>query len=267
MAKPLAYYLVKLKHDGLLTILRRRASWYWSMIWRPLSCRTAGWMIERLGVRIRVDGAIFSARTPLIPRFEKGVMFFGGHEVEERAILGRWLIADLPVVELGGGIGVIACLTNRKLARPQDHIVVEANPEIVPLLEQNRDLNGCRFRVLNKALAYGTDAVDFGVGPRFVGSRVGGAGTTVAVEVTSLEAIAAEAGFDRISLICDIEGAEAELVERELDTLRRRVRLLIVEIHPGVIGEEAAARMVRTLEASGFVLRDRVGRNWAFTRD
>jgi FkbM family methyltransferase len=263
MAKSPAYYLDKLKQDGLLTILGRRANWYWS----ALSHQTAGWMIERLGVRIRVDGATFSARTPLIPRFEKGVMFFGGHETEEREILERWLIPDLPVVEFGGGIGVVACLTNRKLARPLDHIVVEANPEIVPLLEQNRNLNGCRFRVLNKALAYGTDTVDFGVGPRFVGGRVGGEGTTVAVEATSLETIAAEAGFDQISLICDIEGAEAELVERELDTLCRRVHLLIVEIHPAIIGEEAASRMVRALEASGFVLRDRVGRNWAFTHD
>jgi FkbM family methyltransferase len=271
MAKSLAYYLGKIEQDGLPAILRRRAGWYWSMVWGPLSHSSrpaAGWAVERLlGDRVRIDGAIFSTSSPLIAGSQKGEMFLGRHEAEERRMLKHWLRPDLPVVELGGALGVISCLTNRRLARPRDHVVVEANPGIIPLLERNRDFNGCQFRVVNKALAYGTETVAFGVNPRFTASRIGGAGTTVPVAATSLEAILAEAGFDQISLICDIEGAEAALVERELETIRRRVRLFLVEIHPPIIGEEAAARIVRTLEASGFVLRDHSGINWAFTRD
>jgi len=229
--------------------------------------RSAGWLVERLGDRVRIDGLIFSTASPLIARGLKGELLLDRHEAAERRLLERWLRTDLPVVELGGAMGVISCLTNRRLARPRDHVVVEANPGIIPLLERNRDLNGCRFRVVNKALAYDTETVAFGVNPRFTASRIGGAGTTVAVAATSLEAIVAEAEFDQISLICDIEGAEAALVERELDTLHRHVRTLLVEIHPYLIGQEAAAWINRALEGAGFALRDRAGMNWVFTRD
>jgi FkbM family methyltransferase len=147
-------------------------------------------------------------------------------------------------------------------------VVVEANPGIIPLLERNRDLNDCKFRVVNKALAYDTDMVAFGVHSSFPSSRIGyDQGTTVHVATTSLRAILEESGFDQISLICDIEGAEAALVERELETLRHQVRTLLVEIHPNLIGEEAAARIVWALEGAGFDLRERAEMNWLFTRD
>jgi FkbM family methyltransferase len=270
MAKSLAYYLGKIEREGLSAIVKRRARWYWSMVGGPIGRsgrRAAGWFVERSGDRVRIDGAVFSTRSPLIARSQKGEMLLGRHEVAERRMLERWLPADLPVIELGGGLGVVSCLANRKLARPQDHVVVEANPGIIPLLEQNRDLNRCRFRVVNKALAHDTEAIEFSVHPRFTASRIGGEGTTVSVAATSLGAILAEAGFDRVSLICDIEGAEAALVEREIEAIRSHVGALLVEIHPGIIGEEAAARIVRSLEASGLVLRDHFGINWAFARD
>jgi hypothetical protein len=57
------------------------------------------------------------------------------------------------------------------------------------------------------------------------------------------------------------------LVEREIDTLRRRVQLLLIEIHQRTIGEEETSRLTQALENSGFVLRDRYGINWVFTRE
>jgi FkbM family methyltransferase len=270
MSKSMAYYLGKIEREGLPAILARRARWYGSMVGGPLARSgrlAAGWVVERLlGDRVRIDGLAFSTASPLIARSQKGEMLFGRHEAEERRMLGRWLPPELPVVEFGGGIGVVSCLANRRLARPEQHVVVEANPGIIPVLERNRDLNGCRFRVVNKALAYDAESVAFSVHPRFTASRIGGAGATVDVAATSLERVIAAAGFDRVSLICDVEGAEAALVERELETIRGRVRTLLVEIHPAIIGAEATSRLIGALEASGFVLRDHFGINWAFAR-
>jgi FkbM family methyltransferase len=277
MVEPVGYYLGKLKRDGLPAILRRRVRWYWYVInsfrqripsFLAHSIRQAsGRIVEWTGNRVRIEGAVFSTDNPLIQRSQKGEMLFAWHEAEERRMVKRWLRTDLPIVEFGGGLGVISCLANRRLTRPEDHVVVEANPGIVPLLERNRDLNGCRFRVINKALAYGSEVVEFGINPRFTASRVGGPGATVAVSATSLETIADDAGFDQISLICDVEGAEVMLVEREIDTLRRRVQLLLIEIHQRTIGEEETSRLTQALENSGFVLRDRYGINWVFTRE
>ena len=57
-----------------------------------------------------------------------------------------WLGA---IVEFGGGIGVISCLANRRIGQRDRHIVVEANPHLIPLLEKNRSLNRCAFTVVN----------------------------------------------------------------------------------------------------------------------
>ena len=49
--------------------------------------------------------------------------------------IARSLRRDLPVVELGGSIGVVACVTNRLLKDRKAHLVVEANPLAIPHLE------------------------------------------------------------------------------------------------------------------------------------
>jgi FkbM family methyltransferase len=270
MANPLAYYLDKVKDEGVRAIVSRRIRWYSSGASRAFSRtsrQVAGRIVEGMGNRVRINGAVFSTNSPLIETSQKGEMLFGWHEREERRLLKRWLRVDLPIVEFGGGLGVISCLANRRLDRPEKHVVVEANPEIVPLLEQNRVLNGCRFRVVNKALVHGKEAVEFGINSRFTASRIDGPGTSISVGATTLAAIADESGFDQISLICDIEGAETALVEHEIDALRKRVRMFLVEIHPGIIGEEAESRIIGTLESAGFVLREHHGINWAFTHD
>src|SRR5438270_4743065 len=48
------------------------------------------------------------------------------YEVQELAAL-QYLDPALPVVELGGCMGVISCVANRRLRHPEDHVVVEAN--------------------------------------------------------------------------------------------------------------------------------------------
>src|SRR5262249_19156155 len=150
--------------------------------------------------------------------------------------------------------------------RPDRHVVVEANPNLIPVLERNCRLNGCKFTVINKALAYDGPTVAFGVRANFVASGVGhkadvGPDEAVTIATTTLERTADDAGFDRFSLICDIEGAEAALVGHEIETLRARVPFLLVEVHPGVIGTEAVDEMFRTLADAGFTVIERCGDN------
>jgi FkbM family methyltransferase len=269
----IAYCARTIREDGIYKIARRRLRLYGRVAFRrALDWRndTAGRIVERLGNRVRIAGLMFSVDSALIARSQKGEMLWGLHEREELNLVARSLRVDLPVVELGGAIGVIACLTNRKLADPDRHVVVEANPWIVPVLERNRDVNRCRFRVINKALAYDAETVELRVNPRFTASRVTedeGAGTAVSVATTSVRAIADAEGFDEFTLICDVEGAEAALVEREIDVLHRRVRLLIVEIHPQILGEDTVGRLVQKLQRAGFSRHECHGIIWAFSRD
>lgn len=221
------------------------------------SRRVIGRLVEMGGNYVTVEGLIFSVDNPLITTREKGQLCLGLHEASEIALAHRHLVAGLPVIELGGGIGVVACIINRKLAHPGDHIVVEANPDLMPTLETNRRVNRCQFQIRNTALAYGDQQVSVAI-DSLMTSRVGAAGSRHAlVTTTTLAKVLEESGFARVNLVADIEGAEADLVEQEGMLLSDRVQTLILETHPRFTGIERTARMVGAIQALGFAEVDR----------
>ncbi|MBW0007996.1 MAG: FkbM family methyltransferase, partial [Sphingomonas sp.] len=217
------------------------------------------------GNRVRMDGLSYSVSSPNISTGHKSTLAFGLHEMEERELVKCWLPRNLPAIELGGGLGVVSCLTNRLLDDPSQHIVVEANPYMVPVLLRNRDLNGCKFQVVNTAIAYDGETVTFPIDPEFVGSNlaaVGDSAETVAVEATTLAALA---DFERFSLIADIEGAEADIILRELPRLRSRVRFAMIELHPYVYGQAKADELMAAMSRMGFELLQRLGEGDVFS--
>jgi hypothetical protein len=55
-------------------------------------------------------------------------------------------------------------------------------------------------------------------------------------------------------LICDIEGGEAELVAGDAAVLRENVTLMIMELHPWLLGNDGAAALLRRLSDLGFAV-------------
>jgi FkbM family methyltransferase len=201
-----------------------------------------------------VDSCTFHVSHRAIRTAVKSLLLLGGYERAEREILKAYLNRSLPVVELGGSIGVVSCVTNRLLRDPRKHVVVEANPDLIGVMTENRERNGCMFSVVNRALAYDNDSTTFYVDSHdFLASSVQ-VKTQWAVEVPviSLERILEEHGFHTCSLVCDIEGGEIELVRREQQALQQHVVMIIVEIHGWRVGWEQGAEMIRTLEETGF---------------
>jgi FkbM family methyltransferase len=214
-----------------------------------------GRVVELLGNRWRVDGITVRLDNPAIATRHKSLLLNGAYELPERRLLAKHLPCDIPLVELGGCIGVLSCLANRRLADPDRHLVVEANPNLIPTLERNRDANACRFRVVHAAIAYSTEGtVTFDTGA-FTSGFVGEGGS-LTVPARTLESLAVEAGFDRFDLICDIEGAERELIHTEGDFLKERVRWLLLEMHPTLLGNEAVTSLNTRLQELGFTLVD-----------
>lgn len=251
---------------GIATELMHKLPWlrssYW-IEWLKRHDTLLGRVVELTGNQVRIEGCRFSVRHPAIPTWRKSLFLFDRYEIEERRALARVLDPELPVVEFGGSIGVVACITNRRLRHPGRHVVVEANRDLIPLLEQNRNRNGAGFTVLHRAVAYGTREVLFHQ-DEFLSGRVRGAGgRTVQVPAVSLREIVDGFGFERCTLICDIEGEEIELVRRERDVLRERVATLVIEAHPAVTGAEAAQEMLRQLEDLDFVPVFRERDTWA----
>ena len=85
----------------------------------------------------------------------------GRYEKPEREAVLHYLQPHWSVIELGGCIGVVSCITNKLLENPANHLVLEVNPLVLPFLKSNRDANGCAFQIMDKALAYGSDTVTF----------------------------------------------------------------------------------------------------------
>ncbi len=243
-------WIAKIRREGLGSVL---ASWAAGRRDRFLySNWLAGRIVELRNNRVSYHGLTITLDNPTIPTPHKSGLFFGRYETDEAKLL-RLLPADEPVVELGGSIGVIACLSNRRLADPARHVVVEANPRLIPTLRENRDLNGCRFTIEEAAVAYGANHVTFSLGPSFVtGHLHGTAGETVRVPATTLDALMRKHGFDVTNLIMDIEGAETFLVEHESDVLRDRVSTIIMETHERMVGDARNDAMLTRLDQSGF---------------
>jgi FkbM family methyltransferase len=211
---------------------------------------------------VYLDGCRFDLRNlPNTPMKLK--LLSGEYEERERSAARQYIQKDWPVIELGGCIGVVACVTNRLLQRGEAHIVLEANPLVIPHLQSNRDANHCSFKIVNRAIAYDTDSVSFSPLSDLWGSSLhhNGSHRQVAVSTTQLRQIIEEEQFEKYALICDIEGQEYELVTHEPDVLKR-AELIIMEVHPHLIGEEKdktllsklAGLGLKRIDSSGFVV-------------
>jgi len=211
-----------------------------------------GKLIELRGNTGSLEGSSFFLDSPYITTRLKSRFLLQTWEVEARYLMNKYLPNDLPLIEFGSNMGVVSCISNKLLTTRKAHVVVEANKNIIPILERNRENNGCRFKIVNAAVAYGTEEISFYLAPDINEGSTGSTGSTtsqsITVPTTTLEAILQQEGFSRVSLICDIEGAEMDLLANEGDVLSNRVEWIVMEMH----GQEGKAHAY--LEALGFDL-------------
>ncbi|HYK37106.1 FkbM family methyltransferase [Alloacidobacterium sp.] len=181
------------------------------------------------------------------------------YEVAERTLIPKYLDRRLPVIEFGGCIGVIACITNRLLENPERHVVVEANPLALPLLKETREGNQCTFEILNKAIAYGVPVVTFRPTSNLCANSLrenGGEESYVHIPATTLRKIVDERKFESFNLICDIEGHEYDLVLNEPNVLQKATTI-ILETHARLIGDAKNAQLLDNLANLGFEIINR----------
>jgi FkbM family methyltransferase len=256
MSKSIAHYRAQLRDRGLKDIILGRLHWYRELL---AGQPTVGWLVERFGDRVSLNGITLSLDNPLIPTSVKGYFYFGVYEEGERKLTTRYLDRALPTIEIGGSIGGVACMVSRLLDNPAAYVVVECSPQNLESLAKNRDLNSCEFSIEPKALAYGSDTISFNVDSFLAGTIHGETGRQISVSTTSVSDILEKYRFDQINLIADCEGAEIHLVINEPEVLRNHVKWFIVEIHPNLVGPAAVQDMLERLKHCGFVVRERHG--------
>ena len=193
----------------------------------------------------KFDGFRFRAEPVVIPGDVKlsiqAAIADGDYETAECDLIERHLPNDKPVIELGGCLGLVSCFTATRLLEETQHIVVEANPALTDACRQNATLGGLRgnTEVIQKAIAYDGREVAFSVGENIhIGklAQGGEAGSVLVAPVSLAELVERIGSPDNYSLICDIEGAELDILVRDSAALER-CGMMIMEFHPMAYGE------------------------------
>ncbi len=242
--RKIAKALTMIKDRGLLYAIRFIHIFIHEDTW------LLGRLVELAGDTGKLDGCTFDLNQPVITTFLKSRFFLKSWEEEARYLFKKYQPVDLPLVEFGASIGIVSCITNKQLADPASHIVVEANPNLLPVLEKNRADNQCEFRVLNNAIAYGSEEVHFSFSDRCNEGLISQTASDITVPTLSLQKILETEGFSKINLICDIEGHEIDLVENEGQFIGDHVDWIIIEVH----GQLRADKTQTMLEDHGFQL-------------
>lgn len=211
-----------------------------------------GQVVALRGDKAKIDGLNFTV-VPTIPKKEKAQFLFDRYERPERVAIKKFLDFSEPVIEFGGNVGVVSCVVNKKLVNPERHVVIEANPDLIPFLERNRKINDCRFQIVNAAVAHGVNEVTFNISENILASSVQVKGErSITVPAVNLESLIEEYKFTSCTLVCDIEGGEIELVNCEPEILKEKVSTFFVEVHAKFTGQTAVDNLIKKLEGLGF---------------
>ncbi|HVC60148.1 MAG TPA: FkbM family methyltransferase [Acetobacteraceae bacterium] len=198
-------------------------------------------VIDLRGVRIRIHRSL---SYPVVRS-----ILDASYEASERNLLEGALRHDDVVVELGAGLGYVSSVCAR-LTDSRRVFVYEANPMMEPLIRDTFRLNGVDPALHICMVGKHAGTTTFHVSRDFwISSTLPGAhhGQAVSVRVVPLRE---EMERTRPSvLIVDIEGGEYELFR---DFPPHACRLIMLELHPRVLGEERATEVQRWIEAMGF---------------
>lgn len=204
--------------------------------------------LHSCGLRFPFDPNVISQRTARLLRNDQ-------YEEREAAAVRALVKPGEVAMELGAGIGFMSTLMAR--ARRAAHVhAFEANPSLIPYIKRVHALNGVsdRVTVTNALLGPAPDRATFYERAHFSASSLiadppGETSPVIAEHEVPVLDIGAE--MRRIApsvLVCDIEGAEADLAPlMDLAT----VRVAVVELHPQWIGKAGVQAVFDAFHSAG----------------
>ena len=180
------------------------------------------------------------------------------YEEPEARLVKTFLKPGMPVVELGGSLGVISALIRSVIGADAQHIIVEANPALIDTCRSNAigETDGSNTKIVRAAVDYsGNETVTFANSPRAHIGMVSRDGKGITVPASRFRDVVAKLDADRFALVCDIEGMEADLFEKERDLLSR-MDVIVVETHPNWFddGQDTVNRIIGWCEEAGLKL-------------
>jgi len=204
---------------------------------------------------------------PTIPNSIRAAMVLGLLERAEKKLVRRYIPPGLPCIEIGSSFGNVTLEIIRAIGKKTPILSIEANPLLSAWLgEQVVNSNRSNHRVMNAAATrYDTDKVFFCIDRAGLGSRISSdhSPDDVSLQGFSLGKIIKIAGFQRFSLVCDIEGAEFDVFSNSRNLLSK-CDALVIELHP--VSGPKAETFIAEIEAAGLKLMEKRREVCAFIR-
>ncbi|WP_439110789.1 FkbM family methyltransferase [Lentibacter sp.] len=203
-------------------------------------------IVRSRGVRVPKDPAVIT------PRIRRSLRLNGYEGKEVNAAL-RVVNSGDTVLELGGGIGYVSTILAKKRDVKAIH-TFEANPHLIDFHRQMHRLNDVTTITTHNALlaARKGKPQSFYVRENFLASSLEPEVTNMPVKsVEEVEVLGINTMFNKIKpdvFICDIEGAEADLLPHLKYT---GLRAAVIELHPQWIGAAGVRAVFDAMHAAG----------------
>jgi FkbM family methyltransferase len=131
----------------------------------------------------------------------------GHYEQAEQKLIAKYMNPQIPVLELGGSMGVLSAYIGLVLEPTVPHTIVEADSKLLPVLERNafaRD-NGKSTRIIHAAVSSMHEETHW--------SSFEQQGQTDKARKTNLSRLSE--GLKRYTLVMDIDGAEFDILRND----------------------------------------------------
>jgi FkbM family methyltransferase len=202
----------------------------------------------------------------ILKRFENKT-----YESDEITLIDLYVKPHNIVLELGACLGITSVITNKILHNNKNHVVVEANTELIDNLIKVKELNKCEYKVENCIVSkvnkkfYIYNKVVAGSAHRQDSRETGR--TELIVPCISLPQLSKKHGLLFDTLIIDIEGGEYELIYQHQKYIRENVKLIIVELHGHLMNDKKFnEKCIKLLKILKFKQENNINNVYVFTK-
>jgi FkbM family methyltransferase len=189
----------------------------------------------------------------------RGRFALNRYEVEEAKYIDKYLSKDARVLELGGCLGYVSCLINKKLLDKTQQVTLEANPKLIGWIKKNRDENDCSFFVENSIVSHENKNIFYFHNRIVGGSTKRKTANKAYVKGVDIEFLKKKYNIEFDTLIMDIEGGELDIIKNFKESLSNFKRIFL-EVHPfgGILTYDEVKTCENILSSIGFcmIVRD-----------
>lgn len=181
--------------------------------------------IEYHGVLLPLDMEVFDNRV-------RHAFVSGSYEAAEVELIDKHVSGPYDVVDLGASTGFSTVYALDRLDEQSRGVAVEANPEMIEVIDSVQELNGIDFGVEHAAYRPGQSEVTFHIHEKTVsGSTKQRGEREITVPGVTLADIIAKYDLGEFVCLADIEGGEIDLVRNDLDLFEKTCKIIVIELH------------------------------------